>query len=141
MSHHIQVLLISLIILVCVLANLFIIANILNCDIKSKIISFQLIKYLCFVDLLGACTVLPIPLAATIQGEVSISNIFTSSLMSPYSGHWSLGPNLCYINSFVTMVIWMEHMLMFAILKVDKMLFSLLPAGEPQHRVQGGYEV
>ena len=24
--------------------------------------------YLCFVDLLGACTVLPIPLAATIQG-------------------------------------------------------------------------
>ena len=39
------------------------------------------------------------------------------------------------------MVIWMEHMLMFAILKVDKMLFSLLPAGEPQHRVQGGYEV
>ena len=27
-------------------------------------------------------------------------------------------------------------MLMFAILKVDKMLFSLLPAGDPQHRVR-----
>ena len=60
--------------------------------------------------------------------------------MSRCSGHWSLGPNLCYINSFVTMVIWMEHMLMFAILKVDKMLFSLLPAGDTLHRVQGVYD-
>ena len=68
-SHHIQILLITLIILVCVLANLLIISNIINCDIKSRIISFQLIKYLCFVDLIGACTVLPIPLAATIQGD------------------------------------------------------------------------
>ena len=68
-SHHIQILLITIIILVCVLANLLIISNIINCDIKSRIISFQLIKYLCFVDLIGACTVLPIPLAATIQGE------------------------------------------------------------------------
>ena len=46
------------------------------------------------------------------------------------SGHWSLGPNLCYINSLVTMVIWMEHMIMFAMLKVDKMLISMLPVGE-----------
>ena len=68
-SHHIQILLITIIILVCVLANLLIISNIINCDIKSRIISFQLIKYLCFVDLIGACTVLPIPLAATIQGD------------------------------------------------------------------------
>ena len=47
-----------------------------------------------------------------------------------HSGHWSLGPHLCYINSFITMVIWMEHMIMFAMLKVDKMLISMLPVGE-----------
>ena len=70
-SHHIQVLVISIIIILCVLTNLFIISNIINCDIKSKIVSFQLIKYLCLVDLLGACTVLPIPLAATIQGKLN----------------------------------------------------------------------
>ena len=74
-SHHIQILLISVIIIVCVLANLLIISNIINCDIKSRIISFQLIKYLCFVDLLGACIVLPIPLAATIQGDLIIKNL------------------------------------------------------------------
>ena len=28
------------------------------------------------------------------------------------------------------MVIWMEHMIMFAMLKVDKMLISMLPVGE-----------
>ena len=46
------------------------------------------------------------------------------------SGYWSLGPHLCYINSFITMVIWMEHMIMFAMLKVDKMLISMLPVGK-----------
>ena len=28
------------------------------------------------------------------------------------------------------MVIWMEHMIMFAMLKVDKMLISMLPVGK-----------
>ena len=67
-----------------------IISNIINCDIKSRIISFQLIKYLCIVDLIGACTVLPIPLAATIQGDnamlpisVSFTNNNTLRLLEP----------------------------------------------------------
>ena len=47
-------------------------------------------------------------------------------------GYWSLGPHLCYINSFITMVIWMEHMIMFAMLKVDKMLISMLPVGKKE---------
>ena len=68
-SHHIQVLIISIIIIICVISNLVIITNIISCSIKTKIISFQLVKYLCIVDLLGAFTVLPIPLAATIQGK------------------------------------------------------------------------
>ena len=56
--------------------------------------------------------------------------------MSRCSGHWSLGPNLCYINSFITMVIWMEHMIMFAMLKVDKMLISMLPVGKRIVRIE-----
>ncbi len=30
------------------------------------------------------------------------------------------------------MVIWMEHMIMFAMLKVDKMLISMLPVGKKE---------
>ena len=35
---------------------------------------------------------------------------------------------MCFINSFLTLLIWMEHMIMFALLKVDKVLVSVLPA-------------
>ena len=110
MSRVVQIIFIIIIMLVSVLANLLIMTTICWCDIKSKIVSYQLINCLCFVDLLGAVTILPVPLAVTIQGQ------------------WSLTDNMCFVNSFLTLLIWMEHMIMFALLKVDKVLVSVLPA-------------
>ena len=109
-SRVAQILFIIIIILVSVLANLLIMTTICWCDVKSKMVSYQLINCLCFVDLLGAVTILPVPLAVTIQGQ------------------WSLTDNMCFVNSFITLLIWMEHMIMFALLKVDKVLVSVLPA-------------
>ena len=109
-SRVTQILFIIIIILVSVLANLLIMTTICWCDVKSKMVSYQLVNCLCFVDLLGAATILPVPLAVTIQG------------------HWSLTDNMCFVNSFITLLIWMEHMIMFALLKVDKVLMSVLPA-------------
>ena len=109
-SRVTQILFIIIIILVSVLANLLIITTICWCDVKSKMVSYQLVNCLCFVDLLGAVTILPVPLAVTIQGQ------------------WSLTDNMCFVNSFLTLLIWMEHMIMFALLKVDKVLVSVLPA-------------
>ena len=108
MSRVTQIFFIVIIILATVLANMFIMTVIWTCDIKSKLVSYQLITYLCVVDLLGALTVLPVPLAVTIQGE------------------WRLTTNMCYVNSFITILIWCQHMIMFAMLKVDKLLMSVL---------------
>ena len=68
-SQTFQCSLIIIIIIITVLFNCSIIINISNCDIKSRIVSFVLIKNLCIVDLVGALLILPVPLAATIQGE------------------------------------------------------------------------
>ena len=68
-SQAFQCSLIIIIIIVTVLFNCSVIINISNCDIKSRIVSFVLIKNLCIVDLVGALLILPVPLAATIQGE------------------------------------------------------------------------
>ena len=68
-SQAFQCSLIIIIIIVTVLFNCSVIINISNCDIKSRIVSFVLIKNLCIVDLVGALLILTVPLAATIQGE------------------------------------------------------------------------
>ena len=73
-SQAFQCSLIIIIIIITVLFNCSIIINISNCDIKSRIVSFVLIKNLCIVDLVGTLLILPVPLAATIQGEFEIEN-------------------------------------------------------------------
>ena len=107
-SRLTQILLISVIMVVTVLANLLVISTIWSCHTKSRLVSYQLVTSLCMVDLLGACAVLPVPLAVTILGE------------------WRLTTNMCFVNSFITILIWGQHMIMFALLKVDKLLVSVL---------------
>ena len=88
-SQSSQIVLIILIIFISVTTNLTIIINISNCDIKTRIVSFNIIKYLCIVDLLGACLVLPIPLTATIEGKHVENFIFkTNSYFYISSSHF-----------------------------------------------------
>jgi len=59
------------------------------------------------VDLIGACVVLPVPLLATAKGV------------------WDFGAAMCKANSTVNIALWFQHILMFAMLKIDRVLVSL----------------
>ena len=46
-----------------------------------------------------------------------------------FSGQWDFSQGLCKLNSIINIGIWMEHILMFAFLRLDKVLASTLPIG------------
>ena len=68
--------LIILVLLLSVISNCSIVLNIVNSDIKKSIVTFVIIKNLCIADCIGACLVLPAPLAATFRGRASSSQYF-----------------------------------------------------------------
>ena len=72
-SQSFQCALIIIIITLTVISNSIVIFNISQSDIKSSIVSFILIQHLCIVDLLGAFCILPLPLLATVKGELFFS--------------------------------------------------------------------
>jgi hypothetical protein len=43
-----------------------------------------------------------------------------SRLFFPVSGKFDFGETLCSANSFVNLSIWLEHIIMFGLLKIDK---------------------
>ncbi len=95
-----------------VMANSLVIHNICRSQLKLRSVNFLLIKNLCIVDLVGAAVVLPVPLAATIKGE------------------WDFGDAMCTVNSIVNVALWLQHIVMFAMLKIDRVLASCLPFGK-----------
>lgn len=110
-SQPLQCGVIVAILLISIITNCSVIINIINSDIKKSIVTFVIIKNLCIVDLCGACLILPSPLAATIKGQ------------------WDFGVGWCKVNSIINIGIWIEHLIMFALLKVDKIFASVLPIG------------
>lgn len=107
-----QGLCISLIIITSIVLNISVIHNIYHNDLKLKTVHFLLIKNLCIVDLIGALCVLPIPLIATLQGE------------------WTFNELVCSINSMINVLLWLQHIIMFIMLKIDRVLASCLPIGK-----------
>jgi hypothetical protein len=71
LSQPAQAVIIAFILSITVIANVMVIINMSCSELKRKTVNFVLIKHLCFVDLLGAMLVLPVPLVSTIQGKHS----------------------------------------------------------------------
>jgi hypothetical protein len=69
LSQPVQCVVIGLVILLTVASNVSIILNIGLSELKRRNTNFVLIKHLCIVDLCGAILIVPVPLAATIQGK------------------------------------------------------------------------
>ena len=46
------------------------------------------------------------------------------------SGIWDFGSTACIINSIINVSIWFQHIVMFAMLKIDRVLASCLPIGK-----------
>ena len=67
-----------------------------------RTVNFLLIKNLCTVDLIGALLILPVPLLATIRGR------------------WDLGEVACSLNAIINVALWFQHIVMFAMLKIDR---------------------
>ncbi|XP_037086143.1 octopamine receptor-like, partial [Pollicipes pollicipes] len=112
MNKPAQSLCICLIITASVVLNICVIQNIYHNDLKLKTVHFLLIKNLCIVDLIGALCVLPVPLITTMQGE------------------WTFGEIVCSINSIINVLLWLQHIIMFIMLKIDRVLASCLPIGK-----------
>ena len=47
-----------------------------------------------------------------------------------FSGAWNLSSSVCKTNSITNIVIWTMHIIMFALLKLDRVLDNFLPAGK-----------
>ena len=70
-------------------------------QLKMRTVNFILIKNLCTVDLIGALVILPIPLVATARGR------------------FDFGDTVCTANAVINVAIWFQHIVMFAMLKVN----------------------
>jgi hypothetical protein len=70
-------------------------------QLKMRTVNFILIKNLCTVDLIGALVILPIPLVATAKGR------------------FDFGDTVCTANAIINVAIWFQHIVMFAMLKVN----------------------
>ncbi|XP_043197799.1 trace amine-associated receptor 13c-like [Amphibalanus amphitrite] len=112
MNKPAQSLCICVIITAAVILNICVIQNIYHNDLKLKTVHFLLIKNLCIVDLIGALCVLPVPLITTMQGE------------------WTFGEVICSLNSIINVLLWLQHIIMFIMLKIDRVLASCLPIGK-----------
>jgi hypothetical protein len=111
LNQPVQCIFIALIIVLSVAANSLVVHNICQNKLKMRSVNFLLIKNLCIVDLVGALMVLPVPLVATARGK------------------WDFDSAWCTANGIINITLWLQHILMFAMLKVDRVLASFLPIG------------
>ena len=70
-------------------------------QLKMRTVNFILIKNLCTVDLIGALVIIPVPLVATARGR------------------FDFGDTVCTANAVINVAIWFQHIVMFAMLKVN----------------------
>ncbi|TRY61871.1 hypothetical protein TCAL_08472 [Tigriopus californicus] len=112
LNQPLQCLTIVVIICLGVFFNVLVIHNICSNDLKMRSVNFLLIKNLCIADLVGVCMVLPMPLVVTAKGI------------------WDFGPAICTANSIINITLWLQHIIMFGMLKVDRVMASCLPIGK-----------
>jgi len=98
--------LLALLVLFSISANACVINNIRHNCIKLRSTHFILIQHLCLADLIGASLILPAPLVTSLTGK------------------WEGGERLCHLSSVVNVALWLQHVFMFAMLKVPS-LFNL----------------
>ncbi|XP_065571262.1 uncharacterized protein LOC136034072 [Artemia franciscana] len=91
--------------------NICVVANIRKCSLKLRTVHFLLVQHLCIADLFGALFILPVPLLTTLRET------------------WDAPSELCRFSSAVNVALWLQHILMFVMLKVDRVLASFLPIG------------
>ncbi|KAI9565434.1 hypothetical protein GHT06_009226 [Daphnia sinensis] len=106
-----QAVLLSLLVVMSIGANACVINNIRHNCIKLRSTHFILIQHLCMADLIGASLILPAP------------------LVTSFRGRWEGGPNLCHLSSVVNVSLWLQHVFMFLMLKIDRVLAATLPIG------------
>nr|CAH0099791.1 unnamed protein product [Daphnia galeata] len=106
-----QAALLSLLVLMSIGANACVINNIRHNCIKLRSTHFILIQHLCMADLIGASLILPAP------------------LVTSFRGRWEGGSNLCHLSSVVNVSLWLQHVFMFLMLKIDRVLAATLPIG------------
>ena len=56
--------------------------------------------------------------------------MFYLNLVYLCSGKWEFSSNICNTNSIVNLVIWIEHMIIFAMMRLDKIAMMLLSPGK-----------
>ena len=112
LSRPVQCLLILLILMSALVINALVVHNICESDLKLRSVNFLLIQHLCVSDCVGAALVLPAPLLATARGR------------------WDFGSAVCKANSTLNIALWLQHFIMFALLKVDRSMATCLPIGE-----------
>ena len=96
-----QATLLALLVGLSVAANACVIMNIRHNCIKMRSNHFLLIQHLCLADLIGATLILPAPLVTSLRGR------------------WDGGPKLCHLSSIINVALWLQHVFMFAMLKVN----------------------
>ncbi len=116
LSRPVQCLLILLILLSALVINALVVHNICESDLKLRSVNFLLIQHLCVSDCVGAALVLPAPLLATARGR------------------WDFGSAVCKANSTLNIALWLQHFIMFALLKVDRSMATCLPIGESKEK-------
>lgn len=100
LNGPLQATLLALLVLFSISANACVINNIRYNCIKLRSTHFILIQHLCLADLIGASLILPAPLVTSLTGK------------------WEGGERLCHLSSVVNVALWLQHVFMFAMLKV-----------------------
>lgn len=111
LNGPLQATLLALLVLFSISANACVINNIRHNCIKLRSTHFILIQHLCLADLIGASLILPAPLVTSLTGK------------------WEGGERLCHLSSVVNVALWLQHVFMFAMLKIDRVLAATLPIG------------
>ena len=64
---------------------------------------------------------------ASLTNKSQLVNHFSFSL---FSGQWDFSSSICHTNSMVNLVIWTEHMIIFAMMRLDRMAMMILSPGK-----------
>ena len=102
---------ILLILTTTVTVNLAIVGNIQRNEIKRRMVNFTLIAHLCTVDILGSVLIAPLPFVTTLQGK------------------WVHNEFICTSSCVAIVAMWLQHLLVFSVLKIDQVLAGWLPVG------------
>ncbi len=110
-NPRVQCLALVLLILLTLLVNLCIVVNVQRSEIKRRMANFTLISHLCTVDMLGSLFISPLPLWAT------------------WRGSWTHNEFVCVSSCVAVLAFWIQHVLVFSLLKCDQVLAGWLPVG------------